>query len=113
MGCLILLLILILATLLAGPFAPLVFGGLAQLFTGFFPRQAPIGTHPLPPSVHEANGFQITFLIMLVTLIAAGILMGRARATYASDVATAAASEERDRSRRSARLARAAAAQPT
>jgi MFS family permease len=73
--------------------APLVFGGIAQLITGFFPSQAPIGTHVHKPSVHEANGFQITFLIMLLSLIAAGILMARARLTYASDVATAAASE--------------------
>jgi MFS family permease len=93
--------------------APLVFGGLAQLFTGFFPTQAPIGTHPLPPSVHEANGFQITFLIMLVTLIAAGVLMARARATYASDVATAAASEERARTAGSQRVSPAATPQPT
>jgi MFS family permease len=74
--------------------APLVFGGIAQLITGFFPSQSPIGTHVRPPSVHEANGFEITFLIMLVSLIAAGILLARARLTYASDVATAAASEE-------------------
>jgi MFS family permease len=93
--------------------APLVFGGLAQLFTGFFPSQAPIGTHPQPPSVHEANGFEITFLIMLTTLIAAGVLMARARLTYASDVATAAASEERARAARSVRVGPAATPQPT
>jgi MFS family permease len=74
--------------------APLVFGGLVQLFTGFFPKQAPIGTRPLPPATHEANGFEITFLILLVSLIGAGLLLIRARRTYASDVATAAASEE-------------------
>jgi MFS family permease len=74
--------------------APLVFGGLVQLFTGFFPKQAPIGTHPLPPATHEANGFEITFLILLVSLVGAGILLIRARRTYPSDVATAAVSEE-------------------
>jgi MFS family permease len=74
--------------------APLVFGGLVQLFTGFFPKQAPIGTRPLPPATHEANGFEITFLILLVTLVAAGILLIHARRSYPSDVATAAASEE-------------------
>ena len=62
----------------------------------------------LPPSVHEANGFEITFLIMLVSLVAAGVLMARARVTYASDVATAAASEERARASRPARVAPAA-----
>ena len=91
--------------------APLVFGGLAQLFTGFFPKEAPIGTRPLPPSVHEANGFEITFLILLVTLIAAGILLIRARRTYASDVATAAASEEHAHAEQ-ARAAPAAPAAP-
>jgi len=74
--------------------APLVFGGLAQLIAGFFPSQAPIGTRPRPPSPNTAHGLQITFLIMLASLIAAGILLARARLTYASDVATAAASEE-------------------
>jgi hypothetical protein len=35
----------------------------------------------------------VSFLIMLVTLVAAGVLLFRARTTFASDVATAAASE--------------------
>jgi MFS family permease len=93
--------------------APLVFGGLAQLIAGFFPSQAPIGTHPHRPSASTANGLEITFLIMLASLIAAGILLARARLTYASDVATAAASEERDRARGSARAAAVAAVRPT
>jgi hypothetical protein len=79
---------------LAQALSPLVFGGLAQLIAGIVPTQAPIGTHPNAPPTHEATGLQITFLIMLVSLIAAGIITARARFTYAQDVATAAASEE-------------------
>jgi MFS family permease len=79
---------------LAQALAPLLFGGLAQLIAGIVPSQAPIGTHPHAPTTHEATGLQITFLIMIATLIAAGIFTARARYTYATDVATAAASEE-------------------
>jgi MFS family permease len=79
---------------LAQALSPLVFGGLAQLIAGIVPTQAPIGTHPNAPPTHEATGLQITFLIMLVSLIAAGIITARARYTYPQDVATAAASEE-------------------
>jgi MFS family permease len=74
--------------------APLVFGGLAQLIAGIVPSQAPIGTHPHAPPSHEATGLEVTFLIMLVTLVAAGVLTARARYSYATDVATAAASEQ-------------------
>jgi hypothetical protein len=35
----------------------------------------------------------VSFLIMLTALLAAGVLLFRARATFPSDVATAAASE--------------------
>jgi MFS family permease len=78
---------------LAQAVAPLLFGGVADLIAGFVPRQAPIGTHPHAPSSTQSTGLEITFLIMLVTLAAAGVILARARATYASDVATAAASE--------------------
>jgi MFS family permease len=74
--------------------SPLVFGGLAQLIAGIVPNQAPIGTHPHAPPSHEAMGLEVTFLIMLSTLVAAGVLTARARYTYATDVATAAASED-------------------
>jgi uncharacterized membrane protein (DUF485 family) len=94
--------------------APLLFGGLAQLIAGFFPRQSPIGTRPSAPSASITNGLEISFLIMLTTLIAAGVLLARARLTYASDVATAAASEERARAGSgSARVVGAASPQPT
>jgi hypothetical protein len=36
----------------------------------------------------------VTFLIMLAALIVGGVFLARTRATYATDVATAAASEE-------------------
>jgi MFS family permease len=79
---------------LAQALAPLVFGGLSDLVAGIVPSQAPIGTHPGAPSSSTTTGLQISFLIMLVALIAAGILLIRARTTFPSDVATAAASEE-------------------
>jgi len=74
--------------------APLVFGGLTQLIAGFFPSQSPIGTHPSAPSASTTKGLQISFLILLGSLVAAGVLLIRARTDYPSDVATAAASEE-------------------
>jgi len=76
---------------LAQALAPLVFGGLGGLIAGFYLPQAPIGTHPKAPSSATAHGLEITFLILLVTLAAAGIALLRARATYPRDVATAAA----------------------
>ena len=79
---------------IAQALAPLVFGGLSQLVAGIFPSQAPIGTHPHAPSSNAATGLQVSFLIMLVALAAAGVFLARARVTYASDVATAGASED-------------------
>jgi MFS family permease len=78
---------------LAQALAPLVFGGVSDLVAGIVPSQAPIGTHPHAPSSHTATGLQVTFLVMIATLVAAGIFLFRARTTFASDVATAAASE--------------------
>jgi MFS family permease len=78
---------------LAQALAPLVFGGISQLVAGIFPSQAPIGTHVKAPTSHATTGLQVTFLIMLIALGAAGWLLFRARETFASDVATAAASE--------------------
>jgi MFS family permease len=73
--------------------APLVFGGLADLIAGIAPKQAPIGTHPVI-SPGSARGLQITFMVLLGTLAAAGISLLRARHTYARDIATAAASNQ-------------------
>jgi MFS family permease len=81
---------------LAQALAPLLFGGLSQLIAGIVPQQAPIGTHPHAPSSSIATGLQVSFLIMLLALVAAGMFLLRARTTFASDVATAAASEPRD-----------------
>jgi MFS family permease len=77
---------------LAQALAPLVFGGLADLIAGIAPEQAPIGTHPGVISPGAARGLEISFILMLVTLAAAGIVLLRARATYPRDVATASAS---------------------
>jgi MFS family permease len=78
---------------LAQALAPLAFGGISELVAGIVPRAAPIGTHPHSPSSSITTGLQVGFLIMLVTLLAAGVFLFRARASFASDVATAAASE--------------------
>jgi MFS family permease len=78
---------------LAQAAAPLVFGAVSQLVAGIVPAQAPIGTHPGAPSSNASSGLEITFLVMLVALFAAGWFLFRARATFANDVATAAASE--------------------
>ena len=79
---------------LAQALAPLVFGGLADLIAGFYPTPAYIGTHPAPPTQNEAHGFEITFLLLLLTLAASGFSLLRARHTYPVDVATAAASNQ-------------------
>jgi hypothetical protein len=74
--------------------APLAFGGLADLIAGIFPAQAPIGTHPGGISASTARGLEISFLIMLSSLAAAGVFLARAHRTYPRDVATAAASNQ-------------------
>ena len=78
---------------LAQAAAPLVFGGVSQLVAGILPAQAPIGTHPRAPSSATTTGLEVTFVIMLSALVAGGVFLFRARTTFASDVATAAASE--------------------
>jgi MFS family permease len=78
---------------LAQALAPLVFGGVSQLIAGIVPSQAPIGTHVNAPNSSTSTGLEVTFLVMLAALGAAGWLLFRARSTFASDVATAAASE--------------------
>jgi MFS family permease len=76
---------------LAQAIAPLLFGGLADLIAGIAPKQAPIGTHPVI-SPGSARGLEISFLLLLGTLVAGGVVLLRARETYARDTATAAAS---------------------
>ncbi len=74
--------------------APLLFGAIADLVAGITPHQAPIGTKPggIEPGV--ARGLEISFLLMLVALAAAGWILLKARAHYPRDVATAAANAE-------------------
>jgi MFS family permease len=78
---------------LAQALAPLLFGGMSDLVAGIVPEQAPPGTHPHAPSSAATTGLQVSFLIMLAALFAAGIVLIRARRSFASDVATAVASE--------------------
>ncbi len=79
---------------LAQALAPLVFGGLSSLIAGIVPAQTPIGTHAGVVSSNTATGLEITFLILLATLTAAGVFLASARHSYARDVATAAASQQ-------------------
>jgi MFS family permease len=69
--------------------APLIFGGVTDLIAGFTPQQS-VGTH-VAKKASEGTGLEITFLIMLATLAAAGVFLARARRRYPIDVATAAA----------------------
>jgi sugar phosphate permease len=78
---------------LAQALAPLLFGAVADLVAGFTPEQAPVGTHTHHiVSSATGTGLQVSFLIMLTSLIGAGLIMVRARSTYPVDVATAGAS---------------------
>jgi len=87
---------------LAQALAPLVFGGLSDLIASIFPKNfasvhtsgAPIGTHPGTITPGAARGLEITFLVLLITLAAAGVFLIRARNTYPVDVATAGASHQ-------------------
>lgn len=79
---------------LAQALAPLLFGGLADVIAGIAPAQAPIGTHPGAISPSAARGLEISFLLLLASLAAAGVFLLRARHTYPRDVATAAASNQ-------------------
>jgi len=72
--------------------APLLFGAIADLVAGFVPAQAPIGTHTHGlVSSATGTGLQVSFLVMLSTLAAAGVFLLRARSTYPTDVVTAGA----------------------
>lgn len=69
--------------------APLMFGVLSGVLGG---AVSTTGQSSAAALVASAQGLQKTFLIMLVPLAAAGLLLLRARRTYARDVATAHAS---------------------
>ncbi len=85
---------------LAQAAAPLMFGGLADLIAGIAPEQTPIGTHSAAISPSAATGLEFSVLIMLVSLVWAGVFLARARRTYPSDLVTAGASEQRAREHR-------------
>ncbi len=74
--------------------APVVFGGLSQVVAGIAPAQAPVGTHTGVISPSAARGLEISFLLLVSTLAAAGVFLLKARSTYPTDVATAAASNQ-------------------
>jgi MFS family permease len=74
--------------------APLLFGAVADLVAGIAPHQAPIGTKPGGIRPGTGTGLQVSFLLMLIALGAAGYILLRARRTYPQDVATAGASAQ-------------------
>lgn len=78
---------------LAQAAAPIAFGAISDLIAGITLAQAPVGTTAGVVSSSEAHGLEIAFLIMLSAVVAAGLLLLRARKTYPRDVATAAASQ--------------------
>ena len=85
---------------LAQALAPVLFGLIADAIAGFVPEKVPLGTKPtgaITPSA--ATGLQWTFLILLVSLGAAGVFMARTRYTYARDVAAAASAPDAGRGR--------------
>jgi MFS family permease len=77
--------------------APLLFGLVADLLGG---ATTTASQQHIPPGTTRA--LQETFLIMLVPLVVTGLMLLRARRCYATDVATAIASEETGRSVKSA-----------
>lgn len=80
---------------LAQAVAPLVVGGIADLVAGVAPERSPVGTHPGVISRGAARGLEIALLITLSALLAAGLVLWRARRTYSRDVASAAAGPRR------------------
>jgi MFS family permease len=86
---------------LAQALGPILFGELAALIGGIaassIPQSQVQTRHIETISPSAARGLQIAFLILLVTLFAGGIAMLKARHTYATDVATAAASHQGSR----------------
>ena len=77
--------------------APLTFGLVAAALGGPMSGGFGSGLNRANSSVAQASarGLEYTFLIMLVMLAASGVVLLRARRTYPTDVASAAASEPR------------------
>jgi predicted MFS family arabinose efflux permease len=86
-------------------FAPLLFGYLSEVLGGG--RQTGLGTGVGLGHAHlsqaQATGLELTFLIMLVPLAAAGLVLLYARSSYPPDVAAAGESDRRIRALRSSR----------
>lgn len=82
-------------------FAPLAFGMLSSAFAGTSRPGWGAGINSSKSSVSNAQALALrdTFLVMLITLVAAGLLILRARRHYPSDVMTAAEYEERSADR--------------
>jgi predicted MFS family arabinose efflux permease len=81
---------------LAEAAAPALFGVVSDLIAGVIPEQPPVGTHTHVGVLSDSagRGLMWSFLIMLSVLALAGVVLLRARNTYAIDVATAAASNQ-------------------
>lgn len=81
---------------LAEAAAPTLFGVVSDLIAGVIPEQTPVGTHTHVGvlSASAGRGLMWSFLLMLSVLALAGVVLLRARDTYAIDVATAAASNQ-------------------
>jgi MFS family permease len=75
--------------------APLIFGLLSSVLAGGASAgfESGVNENHTHLSAASTRGLTYTFLIMLVPLAASGVLLLRARRTYLTDVATAAASE--------------------
>ena len=81
-------------------FAPLTFGLISASLTGASAAGwgSGVNSNQAAPSLAESIPLRNTFLIMLFTLLGAGLLILRARRHYRSDVLTAAEYEDRSRS---------------
>jgi predicted MFS family arabinose efflux permease len=92
-------------------FAPLLFGVVSSALAGGSSGGFGSGVDERHAHLSSAGtaGLEYTFLIMLVPLAGAGVLLLRARRTYLTDVATAAASERSSRQASSSRSTRQAA----
>jgi hypothetical protein len=75
--------------------APLIIGLLSAVLSGVTSAGFGSGVNEKSGHVSAAGttGLECTFLLVLVALVGAGVLLLRARRTYLTDVATAAASE--------------------
>jgi sugar phosphate permease len=84
-------------------FAPLLFGIVSQLLGGgHVGLAAGVAAKHAVVTARETRGLQLTFLLMLVPLIGAGVVLVGARHSYPVDVASAGESDHRVREREDA-----------